>query len=55
MGKENDNCLLSSENEWKSEWVFRDTRAICCGALSAIVSSTDSLLSKKIDIYTLIY
>lgn len=51
MGSENDKRLLSRQNEWKSECVFLDTRLICCNGLSAIDCSTDSLLSKKIDIY----
>lgn len=50
IGNENDNRLLSRQNEWKSECVFRETLEICCGVLNEIVSSTDSQLSKKIEI-----
>lgn len=51
IGKEKDNRLLSRQNEWKSECAFRETLEICCGDLCAIVFSTDSLLSKNMDIW----
>lgn len=50
MGSENESRLLSKQNEWKSECVFRDTREMCCGVLREMVSSTDSQLSKKMEI-----
>lgn len=51
IGRENEMRSLSRQNEWKSECVFRETRAMCCRVLNAIVSSTFSQLSRKMEIY----